>query len=204
MYDMEVLSVNAAGHRPTFVGAGFWIRVLARLLDSFLGIIMGTIVGIVGVLTLTILQRSGVIDSGWQEVVRSGGISISGFILSSLGSVFYHSSCEGIYGASLGKLVCGLRVLSDDGNPCDFEAAIVRSLAFFVDALFFGWIAYMSMEGSVLNQRNGDKWARTVVVKQSQVPGSSRRSVDNFVFAFLLGVGVWGGLVFLEFIWRAY
>lgn len=201
---MGPLSLSATDAHLTIVGSGFWIRVLARTVDTVIGLIIGFVVGICGVFTLAILQRFGVIDSGWQEVVRNGGIPISGLILSSLGSIFYHSSCEGFYGASLGKLVCGLRVLSDDGSPCDFEAAIIRSLAFLVDALVFGFVAYKCMKGSALNQRWGDKWARTVVVKQSQVPGSSRRSVDNFVFAFLLGVGVWGGLVFLEFIWRAY
>src|SRR5687767_10846833 len=85
-------------------GAGFWIRVGARLIDAVYGIILGLFAGVLGGIALVLLDRAGLIEPGWQGRVQ--GLNIAGWALSLLGGFLYHSLTEGIYGASLGKLIC--------------------------------------------------------------------------------------------------
>ena len=78
-------------------------------------------------------------------------------------SIVYFTIFEWLYGATLGKLILGLRVVKESGEPCDFRVSFVRALYRFIDGLFFGIPAYRSMK-SPLYQRIGDKKAQTVVV----------------------------------------
>jgi len=71
----------------------------------------------------------------------------------------------------------------------------VRSVAFYLDSLFFGLIAASSMQSSELKQRLGDKWAHTIVVGQAQPVQNTQPSGWRFVFVFL-GAVVADGLIF--------
>jgi uncharacterized RDD family membrane protein YckC len=90
-------------------------------------------------------------------------------------------------GASLGKLACGLRVVSEESRPIGLSQAFKRSLAFYWDGLFFGLVGYSSMKKSELNQRYGDHWAKTLVIKSSEVPVESKRGWEMFALAFVMG-----------------
>ncbi len=105
-----------------------------------------------------------------------------------LASLLYHSVSEGVGGTSLGKLSLGYRVIGEDSKPCGFGAAALRSLAYFADAFFFGIPAYQSMKDNPNNQRLGDKWAKTIVIKASAAPASAVRSSG------LVAVGLMGGM----------
>jgi uncharacterized RDD family membrane protein YckC len=170
-------------------GAGFWIRAGARLIDVVYGIGLGFVAGVLTGITLIILERTGLVAPGWQG--RLKGVNIPGFGLSLLGGVLYHSLTEGMYGASLGKLICQLRVVTEDARPITMKQAFLRSLAYFVDALFFGLIAYSAMRKSDLNQRYGDRWARTVVVRSRDLPNATPRGFEIFVLAWLMGSACW-------------
>ena len=86
--------------------------------------------------------------------------------------VTYTTLSEWLGGATLGKVLAGLRVVS--ANPPtagpSFRAALRRGLAFYVDALFFGLIAYSAMMRNQRGQRVGDTWAGTVVVWRQDGP----------------------------------
>jgi uncharacterized RDD family membrane protein YckC len=179
-------------------GAGFWIRAGARIIDALYGLVLGFFVGLLAGICLVILDRAGWITPGWQGRVK--GLNFPGFGLSLLGGILYHSLTEGLYGASLGKLICGLRVVSETGQPITVGKAFLRSLAYLWDALFFGLIAYTSMKESELNQRYGDKWAHTVVIRSKDLPGESRKGAEIFVLAFLMGSVCWAVLSVLGFI----
>lgn len=77
-------------------------------------------------------------------------------------------------GRTLGKLVFGLRVVSDDGGPERFRQALVRALfEFFVDVwLTLGSVALISSTLSATGKRVGDHFAGTVVVRE-KVPASA-------------------------------
>ena len=107
-------------------GAGFWIRAGARLIDAVYGIVLGLFAGVLGGIVLVLLDRAGLIEPGWQGRIQ--GLNIAGWALSLLGGFLYHSLTEGIYGASLGKLICQLRVVTEEGQSIGMKRALLRSV----------------------------------------------------------------------------
>jgi len=70
-------------------------------------------------------------------------------------------------GRSVGKIVMGLRVVSDDGGPERFRQALFRALASVVEIwMFFGSPAVVSSILSSKAKRIGDIFAGTVVVSE--------------------------------------
>lgn len=179
-----------AGLSTQVVGAGFWIRALARIIDTVVGYMLGHLAGVAGALLLAVLQLLTVIHPGWPLRIAHWKSLMIPFSL--VGAVLYHTTCEGLYGATLGKFFCGLRVLSEDRTPCGLWAGFIRSLAYFIDAFFFGLVAYFSMSQSLAQQRHGDHWAHTVVVRSSAVPQESKQSEFRFFGAIAAGLSAWG------------
>jgi len=187
---MSILGLSITDTKPVIHGAGFWIRVLARLLDFAYGYLVALVAGTVGAIALAILQALSIVEPGWNRGISEGQILL--WVGSMVGGLCYQTLCEGLCGASLGKIVCGLRVLSEDCSPCDLKQAFIRSLAYYFDGLVFGIVGYFEMTKTVMEQRHGDRWARTVVVRSSQVPPASKRSALWFVVAIGVGSGTWG------------
>lgn len=78
-------------------------------------------------------------------------------------------------GRSLGKLVCGLRVLRDDGGPIRFRHALVRGAVGAVEIqLSMGVIACIASLVSARGRRLGDVFAGTLVVRE-RVPATYMR-----------------------------
>jgi uncharacterized RDD family membrane protein YckC len=70
-------------------------------------------------------------------------------------------------GRSVGKIVMGLRVVSDDGGPERFRQALFRSLAGFVEIwTFLGGPAVICSLASAKGKRIGDLFAGTVVISE--------------------------------------
>jgi uncharacterized RDD family membrane protein YckC len=198
---MSILGLSILDTKPVTVGAGFWIRALARLVDTVYGFALGVVAGVFGAIIVPILEALSVVEPGWGDRISQGS-NLMPTLMSLVGYLFYYTTCEGLCGASLGKLVCGLRVLSEDLSPCSLKPAFVRSLAGFVDGLFFGVIGYMSMSKTLTQQRHGDHWARTVVVRNSQVPLGSKRSTTQYLLALALGSVAWGLALVAGLLWR--
>jgi uncharacterized RDD family membrane protein YckC len=112
-------------------------------------------------------------------------------------SVVYHAVTESFGGASLGKLVCGLRVTTPTLGRATFRGAVVRNLAFFIDSLFFGLVAYSSMSKSDKQLRYGDRWGGTVVVHAEGAPDAARRTGGELALWVLVGLGFEAALVFV-------
>ena len=182
-------------------GAGFWIRALARLIDIVYGNLLGLIGGFLAGIILVILEIFGTVSPGWEQRISGRSIVVVG--LSLLGAFLYHALCEGIHGASLGKLICRLRVLQEDGRPSTISGGIVRNLGWYVDALFFGLIGYSSMAKSPLNQRYGDVWGKTIVIKVKEFPVSDARSPLHFIAGWFLGSACWTLMLVLGIVLEA-
>jgi uncharacterized RDD family membrane protein YckC len=170
-------------------GSGFWIRALARIIDVTFSLLLGLIGGLLAGLILFAMQTAGNVTPGWEARVQ--GANAAGLALSLLGGFLYHSFSEGIHGASLGKLICRLRVLQHDGRPSNMRGAFVRNLGWYVDSLFFGLIGYSSMTKSPLKQRYGDVWGKTIVVPTGQIPAAHLRSPVDGLLGISLGVICW-------------
>jgi uncharacterized RDD family membrane protein YckC len=144
--------------------ARFYIRAGARILDTFVEFGMSMVGSTVGVMILMAWRPPDYPGYGaWVARVSEPGISsfLAGLVMSSA----YHAIADWLGGATLGKLLLGLRVRSITLGRCTLRGALIRELWYYVDAFFFGLVAYGSMQGSRTQQRFGDKRGKTVVVK---------------------------------------
>ena len=165
-------------------GVPFWPRAGARLIDLVahymiavaIGLIFGIFIGIVAAAEHLPVE---------QLTQRFAGISASTFLLGILASIAYHTLSEGMGGATLGKQMLGMVVVKEDSGLCDVNAGLIRSLAYLIDSLFFGLVAYLQMNKSPRQQRLGDRWAGTIVVRRASLPAGSPAA----------GRSPWGGIV---------
>jgi uncharacterized RDD family membrane protein YckC len=186
---LEVKQPEIAAGEDKSPSAGFGIRALARIVDTLFGLLVGFVAGVFASVVIMILSAAGVITPGWQQ--RIHGFSFVSLGLGLIGSVAYHCFCEGIHGATLGKFCCGICVVTEDMRPSNLKGAMIRTLAYYVDALFFGLVGYSSMSKSPLNQRYGDVWGKTAVVKVKEVAPEPGRTPTLFILGLLAGVGCW-------------
>jgi uncharacterized RDD family membrane protein YckC len=170
--------------------AGFWIRFLARSVDIASAVAVGFLAPIVALIVLAIRGEPSE-PARWIAIM--GELSLMGFIVSYLGSTLCYSISEFIGGVSLGKLVCGLRVVSEDFAPVSFRGALIRSAVLPIDGLFLGLVAYGSMKQSPLAQRLGDSWGGTTVVVKRRFPAASRAPLE-VLLGLSLGLGAWVGV----------
>ncbi len=179
------------------LGAGFGIRAGAQIIDLIIhnvfGLGMGVLIG------LFIGVYAGI--TGTPVITLTSKLQTNapiGYLLALLGYVLYHMFCEGIHGATLGKLIFKIHVLKEDGSPASMGSAFIRSLAFYVDGILFGLVAAASMRSSALQQRLGDKWAKTIVVERSSLMQFQWPSGWRFVIAFLIALAADGLMVIIS------
>jgi uncharacterized RDD family membrane protein YckC len=110
----------------------------------------------------------------------------------------YYIFPETLFGASLGKLLCGLCVVRVDGHPLGIGAVFARNVLRLVDVLpGFYLIGGLSVLFTTNSQRVGDRWAGTTVAARDEAvawdphatrrpPPGARRVLGCFVFAALL------------------
>jgi uncharacterized RDD family membrane protein YckC len=190
-YTDEILTPPPMVNTAIPAGADFSIRLGARLIDFVFGnFILAVIAGIIGGIALVVMQELGRAPENWADLLQ--GKNFWTYFYGILGTVLYHWFAEGIGGTSLGKLCLGLRVVHFDGRSCEFFPAFKRSLAYFMDALFFGLIAWESMKKSILRQRYGDVWANTVVVKKTLFSPTPKPPVWKIILGNFLGAALWG------------
>jgi uncharacterized RDD family membrane protein YckC len=79
--------------------------------------------------------------------------------------ISYWIIMEWLAGATLGKLMFGLRVISDDGQECTFKQSLIRNLLRFgVDILGGYLVAFIAALYDDNRKRIGDTVAGTIVV----------------------------------------
>jgi uncharacterized RDD family membrane protein YckC len=90
----------------------------------------------------------------------------------SLIAIAYYVLLEGIAGATIGKFITGIRVVSEDGTKLGWAGAVVRNVARIVDAFPYGLpylVGAISVWVSPTQQRLGDRWASSVVVTKESL-----------------------------------
>ncbi len=85
-----------------------------------------------------------------------------------LGIVVYYTLFESILGASIGKIICRLRVIHLNGKTASLAKNLIRNFFRLIDLPFFSLVALLSMENSPLNQRLGDRFSETIVIKKTR------------------------------------
>lgn len=81
---------------------------------------------------------------------------------------FYYVAMESVLGATLGKLVCRLRVIEENGQPASLGNVFIRNFLRLIDYPLGFLIAVIAMESSPLQQRLGDRAAKTLVIKKTR------------------------------------
>ncbi len=180
------LATRATPSKPTLglSGVSFAMRAVARILDMVvMNLTWALSTFLFGVFIFFLDSHP-----DWM-FERLSVFRWHGLIIGLLSGISYHVIMETWCGSTAGKMVLGLGVITERGSRISVGAAFKRSVAFFVDGLFFGIPAYAAMDPP-LQQRIGDSWAGTVVVKRSSAPVGGLPSGVWFTPAFFLALTV--------------
>jgi uncharacterized RDD family membrane protein YckC len=159
-----VPSYASAGGYPAAVAVagvhygGFWIRVVAALIDA---VILRVVVAPVGVIF------GGLGMAGTMSGLPHHGLAILGggvtFILLLFGSWLYEAFMESSsYQATLGKMIFGMKVTDLNGNRISFERATGRHFAKWLSGMILG-IGYIMVGFTERKQGLHDLLAGTLV-----------------------------------------
>ena len=77
----------------------------------------------------------------------------------------YYISMEATLGATIGKLMVGIRVVSLEGSSIGWSSSVIRNALRLVDGVVFYLIGIIFVLTSAERQRLGDRVASTVVVR---------------------------------------
>jgi len=192
---------EATGQAVVREGVGFSRRALARLVDIMVHFVVSIVVTVAGGILIAVAD--GLMGGDAQAALaRLAVVPLTGHAAGLLGGLWLHVASEGLHGSTIGKRVCRITVIREDGGPANLAAALRRSIAFYVDTLFFGLVAWAKMQESTRRQRVGDLWAHTMVVRLDSLDPGSQRSGLRFLGAAALGLGGDGVVVFAELVTR--
>jgi uncharacterized RDD family membrane protein YckC len=130
----------------------------------FLAILIDSIIGIAWTYPFLTITRS----PGYYHAELGTG----GFLGSFAITLLYFTVMEGLFGATVGKFVTGIRVVREDGRKLDLGAAVIRNISRIVDQFPYVvpyLVGAIAVWTSPTRQRLGDRWASTVVVTATSV-----------------------------------
>jgi uncharacterized RDD family membrane protein YckC len=122
------------------------------------------------VMIFTALAAGGALDL--KDPAFSGGIDLQHaapvwMYAITYGLIFvYYTLLEALTAASVGKLVCRMRVTMDDGTRPSGMAVVIRNLIRLPEVLFWYIPSGISCLSNTRNKRLGDLAAKTVVVRR--------------------------------------
>ncbi|MGE5415408.1 MAG: RDD family protein [Acidobacteriota bacterium] len=156
---------KAAFTRGAYAGVG--MRFLATFIDCIIGSITWFIMMFTGVVILVIYLD---INYSRKPIDSETGIAvlISTLVWFIIG-VFYYIGFEALAGGTLGKLICGMRILRTDGSKIGSREAALRTVARIIDGICFYLLAALCVWFTDSRQRLGDMMADTVVVYKKKI-----------------------------------
>lgn len=121
-----------AGAVPATAGAlyqygGFWIRALARVIDSLIrgiALLPFTLPVMAPVFQQVFVNPAG--QEEMQELMQTAATRLLPLMITV--EVIYHALFVAIFSATPGKMLCGLRVISADGSKVGASKAISRAI----------------------------------------------------------------------------
>ncbi len=128
-----------AACRLEFEYAGFWIRFCAKIIDGLvIGIPIGILTGVVMAAMggFAVMRRGG--EASALLILAMVGLDLLGMVL----TVLYNTLLVGSWGTTLGKKVCGLKVVRQDGAKVSYGRACGRAFAEILSrmACYIGYI----------------------------------------------------------------
>ena len=138
---------------------GFWIRVVAYIVD---GILLNIVFGVLGVVMGVSLMPTSFSDMDSVDAFASmGQLQLVSLVVTWLYFALMESSARG---ATVGKMLVGLRVVTDQGNRLSFLHATGRFFAKFISA-FILCIGFIMVAFTDRKRGLHDIIASTLVVK---------------------------------------
>ncbi|TJZ42446.1 RDD family protein [Streptomyces piniterrae] len=134
----------------------------ARLPSRALAMMVDLVVawGLYIAVSLLLVSATSSLDSAAEAAV-----AVATFVLVQVGIPIVIETLS--HGRSLGKLMCGLRVLREDGGPIRFRHALVRGAIGAIEiVLTLGVVASIASLVSARGRRIGDVFAGTLVVRE--------------------------------------
>jgi len=136
---------------------GFAPRLVAQIVDGIILLILNYVIG------ASMAGATSFDFYGAQAYPLLG----AGFLI----FLLYFVILEGMWGATVGKMVMKIKVVREDGSPCGLGPAVIRNILRIIDILPFLYIiGLIFMSRSDKKQRLGDKIAKTVVIKPGATP----------------------------------
>ena len=121
---------------------GFWIRLVAFLIDNFVLYLVAILLTVIGIMALD-LGSAGLTSLDEEEMLS---LVIPLYFFNLLITIMYYTYLHGSTGQTPGKMVCRLRVIRCDGRPLGYGRAFLRWLGYlvssFIFCLGFFWIAW--------------------------------------------------------------
>ncbi len=147
-----LLAATEAAHRY----AGFWLRVVASLIDSMVVFLLQLVSGLM-------LGFSGSLLGG---VGRSeGAVALLIWLFSSILSIAYYVIFTGSCGQTLGKMALRIKVTAVDGSELGYSKAALREIiGKFLSGILLG-IGYLMVAFDERKQGLHDKIAGSCVIK---------------------------------------
>jgi len=105
----------------------------------------------------------------WFRHVSDLNISFATHPICLLFVVLYFSYfilLEGTRGVTIGKFVCRIKVIDQNGNKCNIKKSVIRNLFRLVDGIALYLVGTISIVISNKRQRLGDKFAGTFIVEK--------------------------------------
>lgn len=149
--------------------AGFWIRFCAHFID---GLILLPLV-ILTFLSLYLLKNTALL------------------ILFALPNFFYKPMMESIYGATFGKMACGIKVTDNFGQKLDLGTAFLRALPFLLST-FIGTLQNLMLFSSPEFQ-SATTFEEIVQLQQSE---------PTDIFVYIVSIFVMVDCIFAAFTYR--
>ena len=138
----------------TVVYAGFWLRVVASIVDGFVTGGIGLVLGF----------AMGIIIAMMPENSRAGLLALTQLIAIVIGIVYFAGMESSASQATLGKMAVGIKVTDLNGERISFLNAVGRYLGKFVSAIILG-IGFIMAGFTERKQALHDMMAGTLVVK---------------------------------------
>ena len=136
--------------------AGFWMRLVATIIDAFIVFVLQFLLG-------SLLALAGIAAAGQQSSAGSIAVLVQlfGFAL----SVAYYVIFTGYCGQTPGKMALRIKVIRRDGSSLSYGRAAFREIpAKFISGIIFG-IGYLMVAFDEQKQGLHDRMADTYVIK---------------------------------------
>ena len=154
--------MNTNTSKPQIKYGGFWVRVLAYMIDSFvMGLPLSIVYGVMSVIVTTVGTQNE------ELLVPLFLVSyITYMFLAVIVSLLYFGLMESSKNqATLGKMARGLKVVDYKGQRISFKRAVARDLSKYVSIMTM-YVGYFMIGFTDKKQGLHDMIAKTYVVKK--------------------------------------